>query len=107
MDVSLKVKAQRIKCISRLLIPGFSYKWQALADYFIGLHRGSCMGRVILKSQILPYSQYAGHIQIMPKSLAFNNVVYTMSPRTQEHVLDTPVFLTTKLTFRNKPLKLG
>ena len=30
-----------------------------------------------------------------------------MSPRTQEHVLDTPVFLNTKLTFRNKPLFNG
>ena len=108
VDVSLKVKAQRIKYISRLIMPGFSYKWQVLADYFIGLYRGSCMGRVILKSHIFPY---AANIANMPaiykeciKAWYAINVVHTMSPRTQEHVLDTPVFLNTKLTFRNKPL---
>lgn len=106
VDISLKIKAQRIKYISHLFTPAFSNKWQVLSDYFIGLYRGSCMGRIILKSRIFPYAANIVNMPVMYKEClkAWHSisVVNTKSPNTRELVLDTPVFLNAKLALRNQ-----
>ena len=106
VDISLKIKAQRIKYISHLFTSRFSDKWQILADYFIGLYRGSCMGRIILKSYIFPR---AANIINMPtiykdclRAWHSVGVINTKPPSTMAHVLDTPIFLNTGLTLGNK-----
>ena len=102
IDIPIKVKAQRIKYISRLFLPCGSVKWKALADYFIGLYRGVSLGRTILTSCIFPY---AGNIVQMPqiykeciKAWTLADVIGECQPTTKEVLADTPVFLNRALT---------